>query len=37
MDKKSDEESFFHRLARVVSDGRVLRYIDYHTEIPGNM
>jgi hypothetical protein len=34
---KSDGESFFHRLARVVSEGHVLRYIDYQPEIPRNM
>ncbi|CAF1076010.1 unnamed protein product [Rotaria sp. Silwood1] len=34
MENKSDGESFFHRLARVVSDGRVLKYIDYQPEIP---
>lgn len=37
MDSRSKGESFFHRLARVVSDGRVLRYIDYQPEIPRQM
>jgi hypothetical protein len=27
-------EIFFHGLARVISEGRVLRYIDYQAEIP---
>ncbi len=34
---KSDGESFFHRLARVISEDRVLHYIDYQPEIPRNM
>lgn len=34
---KSDGESFFHRLARVINDGDVLRYIHYDPEIPRNM
>ncbi|CAF1068038.1 unnamed protein product [Adineta steineri] len=37
MQNKNDGESFFHRLARVVSEGRVLKYIDYQKEIPGNI
>lgn len=37
MERRSDGESFFHRLARVVSEGRVLQYIDYQTEIPRDM
>jgi hypothetical protein len=37
MENQSDGESFFHRLARVVSEGRVLRYVDYQPEIPRNM
>ena len=28
------ETNFFLSLARVVSEGQVLRYIDYHPEIP---
>ena len=31
------EENFFLSLARVVSEGQVLRYIDYHPEIPRNV
>ena len=30
-------QSFFHQLARVVSEGRVLQYIDYRSEIPDKM
>lgn len=30
-------ESFFRRLARVISDGRVLNYISYEREIPPQM
>jgi hypothetical protein len=37
MERRSDGETFFHRLARVVSEGRVLQYIDYQTEIPRDM
>jgi len=37
MKNKSDGETFFHHLARVISEGRVLQYIDYQPEIPRNM
>ncbi|UJR28561.1 hypothetical protein I4U23_009794 [Adineta vaga] len=37
MQHRNNGESFFHRLARVVSEGRVLQYIDYQKEIPGNI
>ncbi|CAF2918609.1 unnamed protein product [Rotaria sp. Silwood2] len=37
MENKMDGETFFHRLARVVSEGRVLKYIDYQPEIPSNI
>ncbi|CAF3221282.1 unnamed protein product [Rotaria socialis] len=30
-------ENFFHRLARVVSDGRVLKYLRHQQEIPGQI
>jgi hypothetical protein len=35
--KRSDGQSFFHQLARVVSEGRVLEYINYRSEIPEKM
>ena len=35
--RRNDGESFFRVLARVISEGHVLRYIDYHKEIPGSM
>jgi hypothetical protein len=37
MGNNSDVESFFHRLARIISAGRVLQYIYYQPEIPRNM
>lgn len=37
MERTPSSESFFHRLARIISDGRVLKYIDYQPEIPRNM
>jgi hypothetical protein len=37
MENRSDGQSFFHQLARVVSEGRVLDHIDYQPEIPRNM
>lgn len=37
MERAPSSESFFHRLARMISDGRVLKYIDYQREIPRNM
>ena len=37
MKSQPDGSTFFHRLAQVVSKGRVLRYIDYQAEIPRNM
>jgi hypothetical protein len=37
MGNNSDGESFFHRLARIISAGRVLQYIYYQPEIPRNM
>ncbi len=38
MGNNSNEEIFFHRLARIISDGRVLRYIYYQSDIiPRNM
>lgn len=37
MENRSDGQTFFRRLARVVSQGRVLDYIDYQPEIPRNM
>lgn len=30
-------ENFFNGLARVISEGRVLKYIDYQSEIPRNV
>ncbi|CAF0895692.1 unnamed protein product [Adineta ricciae] len=35
--RRNDGESFFRILARVVSEGHVLQYIDYHKEIPGSI
>jgi hypothetical protein len=37
MKRRPEGETFFHRLAQVISDGHVLRYIDYHPEIPRDM
>jgi hypothetical protein len=37
MRNKSDGENFFHQLARIISEGRVLQYIYYQKEIPRNM
>jgi hypothetical protein len=37
MERTSDSENFFHRLARIISDGHVLRYISYQPEIPRDM
>ncbi|CAF4523047.1 unnamed protein product [Rotaria sp. Silwood1] len=34
---RSDEENFFHKLARIISEGHVLQYIDYQPEIPRNI
>jgi hypothetical protein len=36
-ENRSDGQSFFQQLARVVSEGRVLHYINYQPEIPRNM
>ena len=35
--RTSSGDNFFHQLARMISDGGVLRYIDYHNEIPRDM
>ncbi|CAF4477515.1 unnamed protein product, partial [Rotaria magnacalcarata] len=37
IENQPDGENFFHRLARVVSDGRVLHYLRHQQEIPGQM
>jgi hypothetical protein len=37
MRNRSDGETFFHRLAQVVSKGAVLQYINYQSEIPQDM
>lgn len=35
--KRVGGSDFFYQLAHEVSEGRVLRYIDYEPEIPANM
>jgi hypothetical protein len=37
MEHRPSGESFFRRLARVVSEGQVRKYINYQPEIPRNM
>ena len=35
--QRTGGRNFFYRLAHEVSEGHVLRYIDYQPEIPANM
>ncbi|CAF1023509.1 unnamed protein product [Adineta ricciae] len=37
MAQQPDGKTFFHRLALVINEGRVLQYIDYQSEIPRNI